>query len=98
MFPSIQFDIFLNIISKKILCGSGFTWVQSGSGHVPPEAVCGGSQTDGENLYVGRAQVGGSLMTGKIHPGHNCIYVPFDGVEHSIHQYEVLVASRRCEC
>lgn len=66
--------IFLKIIFEKILCGSGFTWVQSGSGHIPPEAVCGGSQTDGENLYVGRAQVGGSLVTGKIHPSHSNNY------------------------
>lgn len=81
----------------QILCGSGFNWVQSGSGHVPPEAVCGGNQTDGEALYVGRAHVGGSLITGKIVPSHNCIYVPFDGLEHSIHEYEVLVARSRCK-
>lgn len=82
---------------KQILCGSGFNWVQSGSGHVPPEAVCGGNQTDGEPLYVGRAHVGGSLVTGKILASHNCIYVPFDGIEHSIHEYEVLVARSRCK-
>lgn len=79
------------------MCGTGLTWVQSSSGHVPPEAVSAGAQSNGEPLYVGRAQVGGSLTTGKIHPSHNCIYVPFDGLEHSIPQYEVLVAPRRCK-
>lgn len=89
---------FVNSFTEKILCGSGFTWVKSGSGHVPPEAVCGGNQSDGEPLFVGRAHIGGSLVTGKIQPSHNCIYVPFDGIEHSISEYEVLIAQRRCKC
>lgn len=50
-----------------------------------------------QSLHLGRAHVGGALTTGKIHPSHNCIYVPFDGIEHSISQYEVLVAPRRCK-
>jgi len=79
----------------QVLCGTGLNWVASSSGHVPPEAVVAGNQSDGEPLYVGRASIGGALMTGKIHPSHNCIYVPFDGVEQSIPQYEVLVAPRR---
>lgn len=69
----------------------------SGSGHVPNGAVVAGNTSSGEQLYVGRAQVGGSLMTGKIQPSHNCIYVPFDGTEHSISQYEVLIAKPRCK-
>lgn len=78
-----------------ILTGIGFEWVPSANGHVPPDAVVAGNQSNGEPLYVGRAHVGGSLSVGKIHPSHNCIYVPFDGTEHSVHQYEVLVAAKR---
>lgn len=81
----------------QVLCGTGFTWVASSSGHVPAEAVLAGNQSDGEPLYVGRANVGGALTTGKIHPSHNCIYVPFNGIEHSVPTYEVLVAPRRCK-
>lgn len=79
------------------MVGSGFSWVTSSSGHVPPEAVCAGHQSNGEPLYVGRAHVEGSLTTGKIHPSHNCIYVPFNGAEHNVSEYEVLVAQKRCK-
>lgn len=75
-----------------MLTGFGFQWVRSGDGHIPPNAVVGGRQSNGETLYVGRAEIGGSLAIGKIHPSHRCIYVPFDGSEHNIHQYEVLIS------
>lgn len=78
-----------------ILTGFGFEWVSSSNGHVPADAVVAGNQADGDVLYVGRAPVGGSLSVGKIQPSHACMYVPFDGLEHSIHQYEVLVAPKR---
>lgn len=80
-----------------LLSGTGFTWVGSSNGHVPDGAVLGGSQRTGEPLYVGRAHFEGSLTVGKIHPGHGCIYIPFGGQEHSITQYEVLVAQQRSE-
>lgn len=78
-----------------MLTGNGFTWAASGSGHVPVDAVCAGNQSNGEQLFVGRAHVEGSLTTGKVHPSHHCIYVPFNGTEHCIHQYEVLVQPKR---
>lgn len=80
---------------QKILCGDELTWVEGNNGYVPSEAVSAGVQANGEPLYVGRARICGSLVTGKILPSHNCIYVPFDGVEHSITQYEVLVSQQR---
>lgn len=61
------------------------------NGNVPQDAFVGGTQPDGERLYVGRAHIQGSVATGKVHPSHGCIYVPFAGSEHSIRQYEVLV-------
>lgn len=78
-----------------ILTGVGFEWFPSANGHVPADAVVAGNQSNGEPLYVGRANVSGSLSVGKIHPSHHCIYVPFGGIEHSINQYEVLIAPRR---
>lgn len=79
------------------MCGDGLTWVEASDGYVPAEAVSAGVQSNGEPLYVGRANICGSLSTGKILPSHNCIYVPFDGTEHSISQYEVLVSQQRCK-
>lgn len=59
---------------EQILCGTGFSWVASSSGHVHPDAVLAGNQADGEPLYIGRANVGGALTTGKIQPSHNCMF------------------------
>lgn len=42
-------------------------------------------------LYVGRAAHEGSLTIGKIHPSHQCIYIPYGGAEISLAAYEVLV-------
>lgn len=79
------------------MCGDGLTWVECSNGYVPSEAVSASVQSNGEPYYVGRARICGSLCTGKILPSHNCIYVPFDGIEHSISQYEVLVSQQRCK-
>jgi len=79
----------------ELLCGTGFTWVASAHGHVPEGAVSAGSQGNGEPLYIGRAHFQGSLTPGKVHRSHNCLYIPFNGGEHSITEYEVLVAQQR---
>lgn len=67
----------------------------SGNGHVPSNAVSSGNQSNGEPLYVGRTNHDGSLLVGKVHPSHGCIYVPFNGQEHRHEQYEVLVSQPR---
>lgn len=77
----------------KILTGSGFSWVSSHNGQVPPNAVSSGKQTDGQKLYIGRAYIHGSLCPGKVHRSHGCLYVPFAGAEHRVQQYDVLVQS-----
>lgn len=79
-----------------MLCGTGFTWVVSASGHVPENAVVAGQMSNGEPIYVGRTHINGSCIPGKIQPSHGCIYVPFDGAEHSQPEYEVLIGSKRC--
>jgi hypothetical protein len=81
----------------EILSGTGFTWVGSSNGHLPAGAVLAGHQRTGEPLYVGRAHFEGSLTVGKIHPGHGCIYVPFNGKENSILHYEVLCSPPKAQ-
>lgn len=75
----------------EILCGGNLSWVPSGHGAVPPNAVRGGQTASGETLYIGRAPLEGSLTPGKIHPSNGCLYVPFGGAEVSFPTYEVLV-------
>ncbi|CRK93742.1 CLUMA_CG007270, isoform A [Clunio marinus] len=81
----------------EVLSGTGFTWVGSSNGHVPPGAVLAGNQSTGEPLYVGRAHHEGSLTVGKILQGHGCIYIPFNGQEHPILHYEVLVGQAKAQ-
>lgn len=73
------------------MCGSGFEWIESASGHVPSNAISAGRTNCGETLYIGRADYRGSLTVGKVHPSHRCLYIPFDGREITEHTYEVLV-------
>lgn len=42
-------------------------------------------------MYIGRGSVCNVITPGKIHPSHRRCYVPYDGLEHSLKAYEVLV-------
>ncbi|CAD7078239.1 unnamed protein product [Hermetia illucens] len=75
----------------EVLTGAGYVWVNTSSGHVPPNAVVGGKTASGEQLYIGRTHHAGSLTPGKIQPSHQCLYIPYGGQEMSFRQYEVLV-------
>lgn len=84
----------------QVLCEDDnyrFKWVSSACGRVPSNAVKTGATSDGECLYIGRAEIYGSLTPGKLHPSHGCLYVPYGGAEHSFQQYEVLVAEKKCK-
>lgn len=69
---------------------SRLVWVPA-AGSLPHGAVQGGCQSDGTKLYIGRGWNEGSMLVGKVHPSHHCLYVPFDGREVTLHNYEVLV-------
>jgi hypothetical protein len=45
-------------------------WHSSAGGNVPSNAVEGGSDVNGETIYVGRAHDSGDLVPGKIVPSH----------------------------
>nr|XP_043067383.1 natterin-4-like [Drosophila bipectinata] len=74
-----------------VLVGEGYRWIPDNYGHVPATAVIGGKNKQGETLYIGRAMYKNSLVIGKIHQSHGCLYIPFGGKEVAIRQYEVLV-------
>lgn len=76
----------------EVLCEGNHSWVPSGNGApVPYNAVAAGSTSGGEPLYVGRGYHAGNQMPGKVHCSHGCLYVPFDGQEVTVREYEVLV-------
>uniref|UniRef100_A0A182T8G4 DUF3421 domain-containing protein n=1 Tax=Anopheles maculatus TaxID=74869 RepID=A0A182T8G4_9DIPT len=74
----------------EVLRYGAFVWEYSSNGTVPESAMKIGQTTDGEPLYMGRAIYSGSQTPGKIHPSHGCCYLPFDGAEVSVTEYEVL--------
>ncbi|KAH8018429.1 hypothetical protein HPB51_006051 [Rhipicephalus microplus] len=68
-------------------------WVPASEGSVPTGAIQGGMTSSGEPLYIGRTFHEGTLTIGKVHPSHNCLYIPYGGDEHHYTDYEVLVCN-----
>ncbi|XP_052895735.1 uncharacterized protein LOC128302926 [Anopheles moucheti] len=74
----------------EVLRYGAFVWEYASNGSVPETAMRIGQTTEGEPLYMGRAIYSGSQTPGKVHPSHGCCYLPFDGAEVSVTDYEVL--------
>ncbi|TPP57599.1 DM9 domain-containing protein [Fasciola gigantica] len=85
------------VSSFEVLCNTSlyqdsmpYTWIPSGGGNVPHDAVQGGITESMEPLYIARGMVNNEWCVGKVHPSHGCAYFPWGGEEHSLQQYEVL--------
>ena len=65
-------------------------WVNSSNGSVPSNAVVGGSDVNGEPLYVGRAIQSDNVLPGKVVCSHGVCYVGHAGHEHAHREYQVL--------
>ncbi|XP_049534383.1 C3 and PZP-like alpha-2-macroglobulin domain-containing protein 8 isoform X1 [Anopheles darlingi] len=74
--------------TASALTGTVACWIPVSNGEIPPNAVVGGS--DGEDLYIGRAQHEGALIPGKVVRSHGVCYVAWGGVENPKAEYEVL--------
>jgi hypothetical protein len=77
--------------SFQVLCNRNLKWIPSCAGAYVPNAVKGGHTRDGETLYIGRVMHENSLTPGKIHPSHECLYIPFGGREVPLRNYDILV-------
>ncbi|CAL7941812.1 unnamed protein product [Xylocopa violacea] len=75
----------------EILMPADFHWIHAREGYVPPHAVEAGTTVNGEMLYVGRAYHHGVPCVGKVHRSHGVLYIPFEGREIGVREYEVLV-------
>jgi hypothetical protein len=69
-------------------------WVASQGGAVPAGARPSGYESAGY-LYICRANADGGVHPGKVRPGLDGCFVPLNGREVSIRQYEVLVGQER---
>lgn len=75
-----------------------FDWVKAKKGAIPPNAVQGGFEKDGKPLFVARGLHKGSLIPGKAAPHIGGMYVPYDGKEKLVTEYEVLVGDAHLLC
>jgi hypothetical protein len=74
----------------EVLRSGSFVWEFATSGNLPEGAVSCGATSDGELLYIGRALYQGTQTPGKVQVSHGCLYIPFNGEEVSVTEYEVL--------
>lgn len=58
---------------------------------LPRDAILGGRDTDGTQIYVGRATHEGAILPCKVLPSKRAAYVSTNGVEFLKHNYEILV-------
>lgn len=76
----------------EVLCGLDFGWVKTKCNYIPENAfVAGRSEVQGEPLYIGRATYDGYLLTGKIHTLYETCYLPYNGKEIEVNEFEILV-------
>ncbi|XP_065204330.1 putative leucine-rich repeat-containing protein DDB_G0290503 [Planococcus citri] len=66
-------------------------WVKASNGSVPTNAIVGGYDSHGENLYIGRAIHKGHVIPGKVQPSLHCLLIYYSYVEYRYTEYEVAV-------
>ncbi|XP_070494018.1 natterin-3-like [Chironomus tepperi] len=73
-----------------------FTWRQSTpSDRIPRQAVQGGIDVGGHEMYVGRAMHCNVMLPAKIIPATRSASVSYNGSEIPVHNYEVLTGKSR---
>lgn len=61
-------------------------------GYVEPDSVIGGTDMDGERLYICASNWGSNTVIGKVKPSHKTCYLPYGGKEHKVDRdYALLV-------
>lgn len=76
----------------ELLRFGNFVWEFTSHGAVPEGALEVGRTIDGEPLYAGRCLYEGTQTPGKVQASHGCLYIPYDGQEVKVYEYEILVS------
>jgi hypothetical protein len=93
----------LCLLAAALLCAGpalaqdyrqGNEWIPASGGGIPPEAVRGGHEADGQPLFVCSAFYNEGRHPGKIRPGFGGCNIPWGGREITVPDYEVLVHER----
>lgn len=67
---------------------TGYYWCVSG-GDVPSQAIRAGVDSDGGDIYIGRAIHEGGIQPAKVLPSQGCAYISYNGEEIRKDEYEV---------
>lgn len=66
-------------------------WIDASNGYLPPNAIQGGHEGNGQPLYICRAQHGGGLHIGKFRADWQGCNIPFGGRELTVNRYQIMV-------
>jgi len=72
-------------------------WKNAKLDKMPMRAVLAGMDSDGGNVYVGRAKHDGLLLPGKVVSTHRLCYVACGDQEHGEENFQVLIRNQHCE-
>lgn len=77
----------------EVLCGYNCMWVPCSKDRIPVGAIVGGysENIEHEKLYIGRVKHLNHVIPGKVQPSHKVCYVPYDGKEVGVENYEILI-------
>lgn len=70
-----------------------YSWVKASNGTIPSGALKAGNEANGSPLFIARATYGNGIHLGKIGYGVGAAYIPWDGREIAVKDYEVLVTA-----
>lgn len=84
----------------QVLCGFDCVWVSTKLDNIPIGAIVAGHSEDSihEKLYIGRVRHLDHVIPGKVQPSHKVCYIPYDGKEIGVENYEILVLPGRNRC
>jgi hypothetical protein len=87
-------EIAINEANQKNNNGNLQRWVRvNAGGEIPGDAVAGGKDSDGSQLFVSRGNYGGFFHPGKTRRDWNGVSIEYGGKELMISSYEVLVGN-----
>ena len=70
-------------------------WKSASSGDCPKYGIHAGVDS-GNKCFVARAHMEGGVIPGKLHKTHTSVYIPYDGKEVPVEDYEVLCGPPAC--
>nr|XP_034314043.1 natterin-4 [Crassostrea gigas] len=66
-------------------------WVSTSGSQIPENAIRAGYEENGNPLFIARAKKEGTWTSGKCSPNYEGAYIPYDGKEFIVKDYDVLV-------